>query len=146
MSNFWSSNEALTSRFDMDTEYGWVRFGNPDFGFCNRTRNPKTDFTFEKSVLRVDFINKSKSGSHGFPFYRLIGKSVKGFAKLFSWTVVLFLLIMRARARTLFLRAVFQILFQISQSNGKRKSKNWYRSLEIWFWMSRSIANPKSGF
>ena len=24
-------------------------------GFCNRTRNPKTDFTLEKSVLRVDF-------------------------------------------------------------------------------------------
>ena len=24
-------------------------------GFLNRTRNPKTDFTSEKSVLRVDF-------------------------------------------------------------------------------------------
>ena len=31
------------------------RFWNPDFGFCNRTRNPFSDFTFEKSVLRVDF-------------------------------------------------------------------------------------------
>ena len=36
--------------------------GNPylDFdirisGFCNRTRNPKTDFTSEKSLLRLDF-------------------------------------------------------------------------------------------
>ena len=125
MSNFWSSNEALTSRFDMDIEYGWVRFGNPDFGFCNRTRNPKTDFTFEKSVLRVaifSFIKKSKSGFHGFPFYRLIGKSEKGFAKLFSWTVVFFLLSMRARARPLFLRTVFQILFRISQSNGKNEN------------------------
>ena len=36
--------------------------GNPDSdfeirisGFCNRTRNPKTDFTSEKSSLRLDF-------------------------------------------------------------------------------------------
>ena len=34
---------------------GCVLLGNPDFGFCNRTRNPFSDFTFEKSVLRVDF-------------------------------------------------------------------------------------------
>ena len=67
-------------------------------------------------------IKKSKSGFHGFPFYRSIGKSEKGFAKLFSWTVVFFLLSMRARARPLFLRTVFQILFRISQSNGKNKN------------------------
>ena len=66
-------------------------------------------------------IKKSKSGFHGFPFYRSIGKSEKGFAKLFSWTVVFFLLSMRARARPLFLRTVFQILFRISQSNGKKE-------------------------
>ena len=75
-------------------------------------------------------IKKSKSGFHGFPFYRSIGKSEKGFAKLFSWTVVFFLLSMRARARPLFLRTVFQILFRISQSNGKKKiqkhiSQHW---------------------
>ena len=29
-------------------------------------------------------IKKSKSGFHGFPFYNSIGKSEKGFAKLFS--------------------------------------------------------------
>ena len=67
-------------------------------------------------------IKKSKSGFHGFPFYLSIGKSEKGFAKLFSWTVVFFLLSMRARARPLFLRTVFQILFRISQSNGKNKN------------------------
>ena len=66
-------------------------------------------------------IKKSKSGFHGFPFYRSIGKSEKGFAKLFSWTAVFFLLIMRAHARPLFLRTVFQILFRISQSNGKKE-------------------------
>ena len=66
-------------------------------------------------------IKKSKSGFHGFPFYRSIGKSEKGFAKLFSWTAVFFLLITRARAKPLFLRTVFQILFRISQSNGKKE-------------------------
>ena len=66
-------------------------------------------------------IKKSKSWFHGFPFYRSIGKSEKGFAKLFSWTAVFFLLITRARARPLFLRTVFQILFRISQSNGKKE-------------------------
>ena len=39
----------------------------------------------------------------------------------FSWTAVFFLLITRARARPLFLRTVFQILFRISQSNGKKE-------------------------
>ena len=65
-------------------------------------------------------IKKSKSGFHGFPFYRSIGKSEKRFAKPFSWTAVFFLLIMRAQARPLILRTVFQILFRISQSNGEK--------------------------
>ena len=55
---------------------------------------------------------------------------------------VLFLLIMRARARPLFLRKVFQILSRISQSNGKDR----YLSVEIRFRISRSMANLKSGF
>ena len=71
-------------------------------------------------------IKKSKSGFHGFRFYRSIGKSKKGFAKLLSWTAVFLFLIMRARARArarpLFLRTVFQILFRISQSNGKNEN------------------------
>ena len=46
-------------------------------------------------------IKKSKSGFHSFPFYRSIGKSKKGFAKLFSWTAVLFLLIMCVCTRPL---------------------------------------------
>jgi len=29
--------------------------GNKDFRFCNRKRNPKTDFSSNKSVLMVDF-------------------------------------------------------------------------------------------
>ena len=31
------------------------RFSKSKSRFANRTRNPKTDFTPEKSVLRVDF-------------------------------------------------------------------------------------------
>ena len=46
---------------------------------------------------------------------------------------------MRAHASPLFLRKVFQILFRISQSKGKMEIKNRFR-------ISRSIANPKSGF
>ena len=56
-------------------------------------------------------IRKSKCGFHRLPFYRSIGKSEKGFAKLLSWTTVFFLLIVRVRARPLPLRTVFQINF-----------------------------------
>ena len=74
-------------------------------------------------------IKKFTSGFRGFPFYRSMVKSEKGFAKLFSWTAVFFLLLMRARARPLFLRTVFQTLFRISQSNGqKKKNPNTYIS------------------
>ena len=66
-------------------------------------------------------ITKSKSGFHGFRFKRSIGNSEKGFAKLSSWTAVFFLPNMRQRARPLFLRTVFQILFRIYRSNGKKE-------------------------
>ena len=91
-----------------------------------------TEFVWESTVRSIGSplrnpssgwisIEKSKSGFHWFPFYRSIGKSEKGFAKLFSWTVVFLLLSIRARARPLFLQTVFKILFRISQSNGKMK-------------------------
>ena len=110
-------------------DHGCVRLGNPDLDFENL--NP--DFLIEREIRkRISpprnpssgwiSIKKSKSGFHGFPFYRSIGKSEKGFAKLFSWTVVFFLLSMRARARPLFFRTVFQFLFRISQSNGKNEN------------------------
>ena len=128
---------------------GCVRLGNPDFGFCNRT--VAREIRKWISPSRNPFsgwipIKKSKSGFHGFPFYRQIGKSEKGIAKLFSWTAVFFLLIMRARARPLFLGTVFQIRFGFPNRRVKGKSKNRYLSFEIRFRISRSIANPKSGF
>ena len=111
------------------TNYGCVRLGNPDLDFQNL--NP--DFPIERKIRKQISpprnpssgwisIKKSKSGFHGFPFYRSIGKSENGFAKLFSWTAVFFFLIMRARARPLFLRTVFQILFRISHSHGKNEN------------------------
>ena len=78
-------------------------------------------------------IKKSKSGFHGFPFCRSTAKSEKGFARLFSWTAVFFLLIMRARARPLFLRSVFQILFRISQEKGKNDNQK----IDISAWPQR---------
>ena len=103
----------------------------------------KSGFRFSKSIkIRISQSNaKSENGFHlreirpqggfqlrnpnpdflDFPFCRSIGKSEKGFAKLFSWTAVFFLLIMRVHARPLFLRTVFQILFRISNRTVKRK-------------------------
>ena len=95
------------------------RFWKPDFRFCNRTRispprNPSSGWIS---------IRKSKSGFHGFPFYRSIGKSEKNICKtVLVNSGLVFLLIMRARARPMFLRTVFQILFRISQSNGKNEN------------------------
>ena len=66
-------------------------------------------------------IKKLKSDFMDFHLYRSIGKSEKGFAKLFFWTVVFFVLILLARARSLFLRTVFQILFRITQKKRERK-------------------------
>ena len=123
------------------------RFWNPDFRFCNRTRNPFSDFTFEKSVLMVDFnleIQIRISWISSLPFDWEIRKRI---CKTVLVKSGLFSLIMRACARLLFLRTVsFKSLFGFSNRTVKRKSKNRFLSVEIRFWISRSIANPKSGF
>ena len=102
---------------------------NPDFPIERKiqkrispTRNPSSGWIS---------IKKSKTGFFGFPFYHSIGKSEKGFAKPFSWTAVFFLLIMRAHARPLFVKTVFQILFRISHSNGKKESP---KKKKFWRW------------
>ena len=104
------------------------------------------------------FWKTSESGFHGFPFYRSIGKPEKGFAKLLSWTVVFFLRIIRARARPLFLRIVFQILFRISEKKKKKKRKeskykrrylSFETSFRIFRWIAKSeirILKSKSRF
>ena len=93
--------------------------GNPDFAIereirkrISPPRNPSSGWIS---------IKKSKSGFHGFPFYCSMGKSEKRFAELFSWTVVFFLLIMRARARPLFLRTIFKSFFGFPKKKKKKK-------------------------
>ena len=91
----------------------------------------------------------SKSRIHGFPFLLWFLKSEKRFAKLLSWTVVFFLLNMHAHAKLLFLRTVFQTLFQISPKRKWKegKSKDSILSVEVHFWIfSRFNANLKSRF
>ena len=107
------------------------------------------DFTFEKSVPqgRFQFRNPNPDFMDFLLTVRLGNPKLKGFAKLFSQTAVFFLLIVRARARPLFLGTVsFKSLFGLPNRTVKRKSKNRFLSVEIRFWISRSFANSKSGF
>ena len=87
----------------------------------SRLRSLQSNAKSENGFHLWEIRPQGESGFHGFPFYCLIGKSEKRFAKLFSWTAVVFLLIMHARARPLFIRTVCQILFRISQSNGTKE-------------------------
>ena len=72
-------------------DLGCVRLGNPDLDF----QNLNLDFPIEREIRKGIStprnpssgwisIKKSKSGFLDFPFCRSIGKSEKGFAKLFS--------------------------------------------------------------
>ena len=94
-------------------------------------------------------IKKFTSGFHGFPFYRSMVKSEKGFAKLFSWTAVFFLLLMRAHARPLFLRTVFQTLFRIFSNtyiSGCVRFGNLDLDFKIRISYLRSNAKSEKGF
>ena len=102
--------------------------GNPDFDFEIWISDFATEREIRKQISPLRnpssgwiSIKKSKSGFHGFPFYRSIAKSEKGFAKLFSWTVFFFLLSRRARARPLFLRTVFKSFFGFPNPTVKMK-------------------------
>ena len=48
------TRSAYQDKCSFNTAGGCVWLGNPDFGACNQTRNPKTDFISEKSVLRMN--------------------------------------------------------------------------------------------
>ena len=75
--------------------WGCVRLGNADL-------DPvlKSGFRILRSNTKSENASDFSAAFLGFPF-RSIAKSEKVFAKLFSWTVVFFLLMMRARARPL---------------------------------------------
>ena len=74
----------------LNNEEGCVRLGNQDLDFEIRI----SDFAIEREIRKQISlprnpsswwvsIKKSKSGFQGFPFYRSIEQSEKGFAKLF---------------------------------------------------------------
>ena len=123
------------------------RFWNPDFGFCNRTRNPKTDFTSEKSVLRVDFnweIQIRISWISFLPFDWEIRKKI---CKTVLVNSALLFANYACACKTAVLKNSFSNPFaDFPDERQKWKSKNRYISVEIRFRILRSIANPKSGF
>ena len=127
------------------------RFWNPDFGFCNRRRNPFSDFTFEKSVLRIDFnveIQIRISWISSLPFDREI-RNWKDLQNC-SRQERSFSLIMRARARPLFFRTVsFKSLFGFPTRTVKRKSEKqisqrWNPFLDFAFYCKSEIRILKS--
>ena len=109
----WHTKIAIVSLF-WDTKCAfdweiWIYILKSGFRICNQTRNPKTDLNAEISVF-------------GFPFYRSIGK----------WKTVLknsgFLHAHASKRRPPLTRIVLQILFRISQSNGKKE----IHEIRIW--------------
>ena len=117
---------------------GWqVRLG------LQSNENLKMDFTSEKSVLLVDFNWEIQIRISWISFFIIqFGnpKSAIRFSKLFLWKAAFFLLIMRARARPLFLRTVFQILFWISKRKGKEENPRTVISalksvFGFWVWL-----------
>ena len=75
-----------------------------------------------------------------FHFYRLIGKSEKGFERLSLRTAILHVHAYLAKRRPLFTRKVLQILFRISQLNGKKEIH------EIWIWISLLKSTLRTDF
>ena len=122
---------------------GCVRLGNLDLDF----KNPDFGFAIEReiwnriSTLRYLFLDNF------FHFYHLIGKSEKGFEKWSLRTAVLHAHAYLAKRRPLFTRIVLQILFWISQSNGKKE----VHEIRIWISQLKStlrtdFSEVKSGF
>ena len=75
-----------------------------------------------------------------FHFYRLIGKSEKGFEKLSLRTAILHVHAYLAKRRPLFTRKVLQIIFRISQLNGTKEIH------EIWIWISLLKSTLRTDF
>ena len=72
--------------------------GNSRFRFCNRTQNKKKYFTFEKSVLRVDFNEEIQTRNSWISFLPFDWEIRKRICKTTFVNSGLFLLIMRACA------------------------------------------------
>ena len=99
--------------------YRWLRLRSiGKFGFRSSIEIRISYFAIEHEIRkRVGF--QCQICWISFPFYCEIRKSICKTVLVNSG--VLFL-VMRARARPLFLRKIFQILFLVSQSNGKNEN------------------------
>ena len=100
-----------------ETQMGCVRLGNLDLEFKIRISDLQSNAKSEKGFQRWDIC-----------FYRSIKKSEKRFEKLSLRTAVLHAHAYLAKRRPLFTRIVLQILFRISQSNGKKE----IHEIRIW--------------
>ena len=83
---------------------------NPDFGFCNNTRNPAKNGLQHREMCPLGGfpLRNSSPGFTYFLLYRFVGKSKKKDLQRCSSEQWPFLVIMRARARPLSLRTVFK--------------------------------------
>ena len=96
--------------------------GNLDVDFKIRISDLQWNAKSEKQILTLRYLFLD------FHFYHSIGKSEKGFEKLSLRTAVLHAHAYLAKRRPLFTRIVLQILFRISQSNGKKE----IHEIRIW--------------
>ena len=114
---------------------------------CNRTGNPKTDFTFEKSVFGVDFNQETQIRFHGFPSLPFDWDIRKRICKTILLNSGLLFVDFACACKTAVLKNCFSNPFSDYAKNRKeKKSQKRYLSVAIRFRISRSIANPKCRF
>ena len=112
-------------------QFGCNRLGNPDLLFYKEFQilqlNAKPENGFHFQEIRPQGGFQLTNPNPDFLLYCSIGKSERGFAKLFFWTVVFFLLIMHAGAKLLFLvlNPFFDIIPKKTTAK-KGKLKNRY--------------------
>ena len=106
----WDTGQAV--------DLGCVGLGNLDLDFKIRISDLQSNAKSEKGFQRWDHA-EIHDLFFDFHFYRSIGKSEKGFVKLSLRTAVLRANASLTKRTPLFTRTVLQILFRISQSNGK---------------------------
>ena len=125
-------NQLCSSFFGLLVFGDWVHLrlrsiGKSGFRFWNPEFQRRSALgTRLKSVHRVDS-NPDFMDFLALTFYCSIEKSEKGFTKLFSWTAVLFLLIMRACARPFFLSwQFFKSFFGfLNRTVGRKLAWEW---------------------
>ena len=108
------------------TKLGSVRWGNPHLDLEIRI----SDFATEHEIRpRGGFQLRYPNPDFMDFFFTVQSGSPKRICKIFSWTVVFSLLIMRSRVRPLSLRTLYQSFFEFPKKRKERESKNRYLSV-----------------